>query len=174
MLAKPVTHDQRSTWLSPHPLPCNQGCNLHLTDRILTSRKQLISLQNKKLPLCLIVPQHNLPLPAPGPHPHPLPDPIMSPGPLPEVWATFCDLWTRWRQGQNTDCLQASSKYLCGAGHSSLEGQFTGYGAGFATGRHKVTEDIYHQTSKIVIVFSLPCDPGLGLGRQQLWSGHPR
>lgn len=91
---------------APYPQPAS--CELHLTDRIVTSRKQLISLENEKLPLCLIVPQHNLPLPAPGPHPHPLlfsaPWSYHVPGPLLEVWATFCDLWTKWRQGQNTDC----------------------------------------------------------------------
>lgn len=75
----------------------------------MTSKKQRISLKNKKFSPFLIVSQHNLPLPAPGSHSHPslvsVPWSHHVSRPLLKVCAASSDLWAQWRQGQNTDCF---------------------------------------------------------------------
>lgn len=105
--------------------------------RIMTSRKQPISLENEKHPLSLLVPQHNLPpLPlalTPSLFYSLLPDPITSPGPC--LKGKLPDMIYRPRDAKVRAqiVLQASPKPLCGAGDSNPDGQFTGYGTEFAT-----------------------------------------
>ena len=95
-----------------------------------------MSLENKKCLLCLIVSRHSLPPAGSGPHSHQfyslLPDPVVSLGSrlkceLPFVIYGPCDAKVRTQI-----VLQTALKPLRGAGDSSPEGQFAGYGTEFA------------------------------------------
>lgn len=139
MLVRQIIHDKILTW---HPAVRKTGLlQSPPHDRIMTSRKQPISLQNKKLPVSLIVSQHNLPLPAPGLHPYSFlvsaPWSHHVPRPLLEVWAALYDLWAQWCWGQNTDCFAGIPEAPVWCGRCKPRGTVTGYGITLATSSAK-------------------------------------